>query len=142
VFTWLVTSTVVVLAIAAVVAIAIREPDQPATLRPRPRRAREPRRRRTPEVLPAAGPLAPATTAATTAPAPAAGPAAVQEPADRPVGTLTEEWGAGAATVSWWVRLRSGVVLTVLLAFLGTLIAVSIAGIVLLLALAIRNAVT
>jgi hypothetical protein len=41
-----------------------------------------------------------------------------------------------------WFRLRSGVVLTILLAVIGTLVAMAIAGVVVAAALALRSAVS
>jgi hypothetical protein len=65
---------------------------------------------------------------------------AVAEPAERG-GGLTEYWVPAPAGWNVWVRLRSGFVLTVLLAVLGALLAVSVSGLLLLVALAVRNAV-
>ncbi len=136
--TFLVTSTVVVVAIAAAVAIAIREPDQPATLRPQRRRASERPRRRLKQAhghQPMAAQPSPARASVASPPA---APVTFQEPA----GVLTEQSAYLARPVSFWVRLRSGVMLTILLAVVGAMIAVAVAGFVLFLAVAIRDAVT
>ena len=55
---------------------------------------------------------------------------------------FTDSWTRTAGVTSVWVRLRSGVVLTILLAVVGALVAMSIAGVVVLLALALRSAVS
>jgi hypothetical protein len=57
-------------------------------------------------------------------------------------GAFTDGWVTTAGGPSVWVRLRSGVVLTVLLAVVGALVAMSIAGVVVLVALALRSAVS
>jgi len=54
---------------------------------------------------------------------------------------FTDGWRTAGVT-SVWLRLRSGVVLTILLAVVGALVAMSIAGVVVLLALALRSAVS
>lgn len=54
---------------------------------------------------------------------------------------LTDRWASVRTGTSIWVRIRSGVVLTILLAVLGILVAVCVAGALLLLALAVRSAV-
>ena len=129
VFTLLVTLTVVGLAIAGAMAVAIKDPNQPATLRaPRPRASRPARPRRTPAPRPVrqAAPTRVVSVPAT---------------ADVSIGHFTDHWATTGKT-SPWLRLRSGVVLTVLLTVVGTLIALSIAGVIVLLALAIRSAVS
>jgi uncharacterized membrane protein len=62
------------------------------------------------------------------------------EPAER-AGGLADYWVPVPAGWNVWVRVRSGFVLTVLLTVLGALLAVSVSGLLLLLALAVRNAV-
>lgn len=57
-------------------------------------------------------------------------------------GTFTDGWVRTAGGPSVWFRVRSGVVLTVLLAVVGALVAMSIAGVVVLVALALRSAVS
>lgn len=128
--TLLVTLTVVGLAIAGAMAVAIKDPNQPATLRAhRPRAPRPPRPRKAP---------APATIRqrATTR------VVAVPATPDASVGGFSDHWAATTGRTSPWLRLRSGVVLTVLLTVVGALIAMSIAGVVVLLALAVRSAVS
>lgn len=124
--TLLVTLTVVFVAIAIAVAVAVRDPDQPATIRPRPWRERRRRRQRVAKPAVAAVPR----------------PAVRQEPVERAAGGLSDHWMPSPAGVSPWVRLRSGVVLTVLLAVMGALLAASISGLLLLIALAVRDAVS
>ena len=131
--TFLVTLTVVGLAIVGAMAIAVRDPDQPATLRThRPRAQRAPRTptRPAPPPVPAVTPTPP--------PAPAPAPAVFAQDG---VG-FTDTWVRTASGPSVWLRVRSGVVLTVLLAVVGALVAISIAGVVVLVALALRSAVS
>ena len=132
--TFLVTLTVVGLAIVGAMAVAVGDPDQPATLRAR--RPRAPRPARTPSrsarvALPTAVP----------APLPAPDMTTVAVGQDAGVG-FTDTWVRTAGGPSVWLRLRSGVVLTVLLAVVGALVAMSIAGVVVLVALALRSAVS
>lgn len=122
-FTFLLTVAVLAVAIAAAVSVAVRDPDQPATLQPKPRRERRPKPPPQPR------------------PAPAPRPVAMPEPVERG-GGLADHWVPVPAGVSVWVRLRSGFVLTMLLAVLGALLAASISGVLLLFTLAIRNAVS
>ena len=65
----------------------------------------------------------------------------VAEPAERGGGGFSDHWVPVPAGVSAWARVRSGFVLTILLAVLGALLAVSISGLLLLIALGVRNAV-
>lgn len=120
--TFLFTVAVVAVAIAAAVRTAVRDPDQPAMLREQPRRARPARRAPRRKAI-----HAPATVAVT-------------EPKEL-AGGFSDQWIPIPAGLSVWVRVRSGFVLTVLLAVLGALVAVSISGLLLLIALAVRNAV-
>ena len=120
--TFLLTVAVVAAAIALAVLTAVGDPDQPATLRPRPRRERAPRRRPTPRRV-----VAPAAVT-------------VAEPADVG-GGFSDAWVPVSGGISGWVRLRSGFVLTVVLAVLGALVAFGVSGMLLLIALAVRNAV-
>lgn len=55
---------------------------------------------------------------------------------------FTDGWVNTGRGPSGWLRLRSGVVLTVLLAVVGALVAIGIAGVVMLVALALRSAVS
>lgn len=129
-FTLLVTLTVVGLAIAGAMAIALKDPDQPATLRiATPRASKPPRPRKIP-------------TASTVRQRAATRIVSVPAPPDVGVGDFTDQWAVTVGRTSPWLRLRSGVVLTVLLAVVGALIAMSIAGVVVLVALAVRAAVS
>lgn len=56
------------------------------------------------------------------------------------VSGFSDQWSP-AGSVSPWLRLRSGFVLTILLAILGTLMAAAVAGAVVFVALAVRSAV-
>lgn len=139
-FTLLVTVVVVGLALAGAVAVAVKDPEQPATLRTRKPRARVAK----PAVVkPAKRPRV----AAGRAPAPVA--------VGRPTAQLQGADGAGLASAGllsyWapaprghrvWVRLRSGVVLTFLLTAVGALLALSVAGVIVFIALAVRSAVS
>ena len=120
--TFLLTVAVVAGAIAVAVRTAVGDPDQPATLRPQPRRARPPRRppRQAPIAVPAT--------------------LTVAEPPEL-VGGFSDQWIPIPTGLSMWVRVRSGFVLTMLLTVLGALLAVSVAALVLLIALGVRNAV-
>jgi hypothetical protein len=131
VFTFLVTLTVIMVAIAGAMAIAIKDPDQPATLRERSRR--EPSHRRAKRPRPAAR------ARETTQAAAASSASTVQRNAP---GGFGDQRVAAPAGPSGWVRLRSGVVLTLLLAVVGALVAAGIAGVVILVALALRSAVS
>lgn len=114
----------VVVAIAAALTVAIRDPEQPATLQYRPWRDRwRSRATRKPAAVPVR-------------------PPARTDPVERPGGGVSEQWIPATPGVSGWVRLRSGVVLTVLLAAIGAVLAASISGVLLLFALAIRDAVS
>jgi hypothetical protein len=67
---------------------------------------------------------------------------AVAEPVPGGSGGVAEHWVPVPAGLNIWVRVRSGFVLTVLLAVLGALVAASVSGFLLLIALAVRNAVS
>jgi len=55
---------------------------------------------------------------------------------------LTDQWANAPLGQSFWVRLRSGVVLTMLLAIVGALLAAGVAGVIVGLAVAVRTAVS
>ena len=74
-------------------------------------------------------------------PAPGSAAVTLAEPLERG-GGLADHWVPVPAGVNVWLKVRSGFVLTILLAVLGALVAVSVSGIVLLIALAVRNAVS
>ena len=169
--TFLVTLTVVVLSIVGAVAIAVQDPAQPATARAGRRRvtgpapvrpakhpAQRPAKRRTgprPGPKPVAAmsrrrprtlqPVQPARQpvpqvqqlSAATRPMPL--PAGATGTAE--VAGLTEQWATGPVGQSFWARLRSGVVLTMLLALVGALVAAGVAGVIVALAVAVRSAV-
>jgi hypothetical protein len=149
--TFLVTVLVVAMSIAAAVTLALNDPDQPATLRIRKRRERRAPRppanrprhasRPAPASTPTAGPLLTpgGGRRSSQAPAPAGGLATAVAPTVEVAG-LSDYW-APARRVSVWVRIRSGFVLTVLLAVLGALVAAAVAGFVIFVALAVRSAV-
>lgn len=77
--------------------------------------------------------------AAVAAPAPVR-----QEAVDRGAGGggFSDQWMPAPAGISLWVRLRSGVVLTLMLTAIGAVLAASISGVLLLIALAVRDAVS
>lgn len=120
--TFLLTVAVVTVAIAAAVSTAVKDPEQPATVRARRDRERKPRREPQAQTV-----SAPATVTLT-------------EPVERG-GGFSDHWVPAPAGAERWVRVRSGFVLTILLAVLGALVAVSISGMLLLIALAVRNTV-
>jgi len=134
--TFLVSLGVVAATIAAVVYVVLNSPDQPATIRRQPSRAKERRSRR----------AATRAAAAERAPAPAPIP-----PPRSPVGP----GGPGVALpdsdvmrlrvmparrTTLWVRIRSSVVLVVLVGILGALVALVIGGLLLGVALLVRSA--
>ena len=119
--TFLVSFGVVVAAIVAVVHVVLNGPDQPPTIRRQPSRAGARPTRRTAASRPqAVMPVAPAFAGA-----------------DSDVMRLRV---LPARHNSGWVRIRSGIVLVVLVAILGALLALAIAGLMLGLALVIRSA--
>jgi len=135
--TFLVSFGVVAATIAAVVYVVLNSPDQPATIRRQPSRAKERRSRR------AAARAARPERAAAPAPIP---------PRRPPVGMPT---GPGfalpdsdvmrlqvmpARRTTLWVRIRSSVVLVVLVGILGALVALVIGGLLLGVALLVRSA--
>jgi hypothetical protein len=133
VLTFLVTLTVVVLAIAGAMVVAINDPDQPAMLRAHKVRTKRPPR--PPRVARPKPVRQPAMTRVITAAA----------PQEAGVGTFTDHWVPVVTRTTGtraWIRLRSGVVLTMLLTVVGALVALSIAGVVVLVALAVRSAVS
>lgn len=134
--TFLVSFGVVVAAIVAVVHVVLNGPDQPPTIRKQPSRAKA-KARSGPGRGPA--PAAPEVTAA---------PAAPRPPVAMPV---TPAFAGADSDImrlrvlparhnSMWVRIRSGIVLVVLVAILGALLALAIGGLMLGIALVIRSA--
>jgi len=138
--TFLVSFGVVAATIAAVVYVVLNSPDQPPTIRPQPSRAKERRSRRA--VRRAARPKpAPPLRRPPRSPAPRspvatpAGPG--PGPADSDVMRLRV---MPARRTTLWVRIRSSVALVVLVAILGALVALVIGGLLLGVALLVRNA--
>jgi hypothetical protein len=134
--TFLVSLGVVVAAIAAVVHVVLNSPDQPPTIRAQSardgakvgRRRPEKKRPAVPEaVAGAAGPRLPATMPVTPV---FAGP-------DSDIMRLRV---LPVRHNSVWVRIRSGIALIVMVAVLGAMLALAIAGLMLGLALLVRSA--
>jgi hypothetical protein len=131
--TFLVSLGVVVAAIAAVVHVVLNGPDQPPTIRKQPSRAtsRAERRKARPAASQMAASAAPTRPSVTMPVTPAfAGP-------DSDIMRLRV---LPARQNSVWVRIRSGIVLVVMVAILGALLALAIAGLMLGLALLVRSA--
>ncbi len=140
--TFLQTLAVVVISIAAATAVAVKDPDQPATLRqsrkrdvgarhgrsrsPGERRRRE-RRERSP------GPPRLVKRADATP---------MRVPASVEVGGFSDHWAPAPVGPTLWLRVRSGLVLTVLLTMLGALVAVTVGGVIVFIAVALRSAVS
>lgn len=134
--TFLVSFGVVSAAIVAVVYVVLNGPDQPATIRRQPSRAKDKSARR--------------------ARAPAPQPQAVAAPRPAmpsvglPVAATPVFAGADsdvmrlrvlpARRTTLWVRVRSGVALVILVAVLGALLALAIGGLLLGIALLVRSA--
>lgn len=123
--TFLVSFCVVSATIAGVLYVVLNGPDQPATIGRQPPRQKPRRRRRarTPAQQPTAGMAIPAT------------PALALSDSD-----VMRLRVLPAAHTTLWVRIRSGVALVVLVAVLGALLALAIAGVILGIALLIRSA--
>jgi hypothetical protein len=131
--TFLVSLGVVGAAIAAVVHVVLNGPDQPPTIRKQPSRAsgRAVRRKARPTLPHMAASAAPPRPAVAMPVTPAfAGP-------DSDIMRLRV---LPARQNSVWVRIRSGIVLVVMVAILGALLALAIAGLMLGLALLVRSA--
>jgi len=134
--TFLVSFGVVAATIAAVVYVVLNGPDQPATIRRQPSRAKERPKRRNPRVAPLAPPEA-----AVVAPRPrptagiTAGPARALPDSD-----VMRLRVLPARRTTLWVRIRSSVALVVLVAILGALLALAIGGLMLGIALLVRSA--
>lgn len=136
--TFLVSLAVVTATIAAVVHVVLSGPDQPPTIRRQPSRAKERRDRRSvrtsrrqhraPKVTPSPA-SASKPSVGTPAPALALGDSDIMR-----LRVLS------ARRTTLWVRIRSGVVLVVLVGVLGALLAVAVGGLVLGVALLVRSA--
>jgi hypothetical protein len=140
--TFLQTLAVVVISIAAATAIAVKDPDQPATLR-NPKRRDEAKRHadtRTLRIRRERSPRPPRLVPRNAEPSPAARPLRV--PATVEVGGFSDHWVPAPVGPTAWMRLRSGMVLTVLLAMIGTLVAITIGGVIVFIAVALRSAVS
>jgi hypothetical protein len=141
--TFLVSLGVVAATIAAVVHVVLSGPDQPATIRRQPSRAKERRRRRVEaQAVQAAARAAAPPPAAAPAPMMAPGPALVPGgPAlALPDSDIMRLRLLPARRTTLWVRIRSGVALVVLVAVLGALLAITIGGVMLGIALLVRSA--
>jgi len=135
--TFLVSLGVVVAAIAAVVHVVLNGPDQPPTIRKQPvrdRRAKPGRRKER--------------KAPTAAPDAVAGGAAPRPPVGLPVAPAFAGPDSDIMRLrvlparhnSVWVRIRSGIALVMMVAVLGAMLALAIAGLMLGLALVVRSA--
>jgi hypothetical protein len=137
--TFLVSFGVVVAAIAAVVHVVLNGPDQPPTIRKQSSRAEpaEPKvKRRREKKAPAP---APEMVTSVVASRPSLG-LPVTAAFAGPDSDLMRLRVLPARNNSLWVRIRSGIALVVLVAVLGALLALAIAGIMLGLALVVRSA--
>ncbi len=136
--TFLVSFGVVAATIAAVVYVVLNGPDQPATIRRQPSRAKD---RRSERAARASARDAANAAAAVAPPQPQSPVAMPGSPAlalsDSDVMRL-RVLPAGRTTL--WVRIRSGVALVVLVAILGALLALAIGGLMLGIALLVRSA--
>lgn len=138
--TFLVSLGVVAATIAAILYVALNGPDQPPTIRRRQSRDRPGRRRARP-----AGTGAGATTTPTAPARPAAAPLA---PVGLPAGPALALPDSDpmhlrilpATPTTLWVRVRSGVALVVLVAVLGALLALTVGGLLVGIALLVRSA--
>jgi hypothetical protein len=134
--TFLVSLGVVVAAIVAVVHVVLNGPDQPPTIRRQPARdrARADRRKERKATVRAPEPAAGGGTALPSMAMPVT-PAFAGADSD-----IMRLRVLPARHNSVWVRIRSGVVLVVLVAILGAMLALAIAGLMLGLALVVRSA--
>ncbi|MDQ3642324.1 MAG: hypothetical protein M3450_12880 [Actinomycetota bacterium] len=135
--TFLVSFGVVAATIAAVVYVVLNGPDQPATIRRQPSRAKERRAKRN-----RARPSGPDPQVVTAAPATQRAPVGVSTaPAlALPDSDVLRLRVLPARRTTLWVRIRSSVALVVLVAILGALLALTIGGLALGLALLVRSA--
>ncbi len=124
--------------IAAVVYVVLNGPDQPATIRRQPSRAKERRSLRAakratrPKPTPAP---APAPAAVPAGPAGPAGPGVALPDSD-----VMRLRVMPARRTTLWVRIRSSVALVMLVAILGALVALVVGGLLLGVALLVRSA--
>jgi hypothetical protein len=134
--TFLVSFGVVAATIAAVVYVVLNGPDQPATIRRQPSRAKDRRGARAAQAKAKAQ-----AQAAAPAPAPRAPLSMPTSPAlALPDSDIMRLRVLPAGRTTLWVRIRSGVALVVLVAVLGALLALAIGGLLLGIALLVRSA--
>ena len=135
--TFLVSFGVVLAAIAAVVHVVLNGPDQPPTIRKQSSRDEAKASRRKERKAPAKAPevFSGATTSGGSPLAMSVAPAFAGADSD-----LMRLRVLPARHNSLWVRIRSGIALVVLVAILGALLALAIAGLMLGLALLVRSA--
>jgi len=135
--TFLVSFGVVAATIAAVVYVVLNGPDQPATIRRQPSRAKDRRSARAAEARAKAD-----AAAAATPPPPSRPPVAM--PGSPAVALSDSDMMRlrvlPARRTTLWVRIRSGVALVVLVAVLGALVALAIGGVMIGIALLVRSA--
>ena len=131
--TFLVSLGVVVAAIAAVVHVVLNGPDQPPTIRKQPARDRRDEARRRKERQ------APDVVAGGRGPGPPVGMPVTPAFAG-PDSDIMRLRVLPARHNSVWVRIRSGIALIVMVAVLGAMLALAIAGLMLGLALVVRSA--
>jgi hypothetical protein len=133
--TFLVSFGVVAAAIVAVVYVVLNGPDQPATIRRQPSRAKERRSR------PAPAPASEASVAPMAPPrAPVGMPVAATAAFAGPDSDVMRLRVLPARRTTLWVRIRSGVALVVLVAILGALLALAVAALGLGVAFLLRSA--
>jgi hypothetical protein len=126
--TFLVSFGVVAAAIVAVVYVVINGPDQPATIRRQSSREKPRRERRARAPAPAASRP------------PVAMPVAASPAFAGPDSDIMRLRVLPARRTTLWVRIRSGVVLVVLVAILGALLALAVGALALGITLGIRSA--
>jgi hypothetical protein len=126
--TFLVSFGVVAAAIVAVVYVVMNGPDQPATIRRQSSRDKPRRERRVPAPAPA------------TSRPPVAVPVAASPAFAGPDSDVMRLRVLPARRTTLWVRIRSGVVLVVLVAILGALLALAVGALALGITLGIRSA--
>jgi hypothetical protein len=130
--TFLVSFGVVVAAIAAVVHVVLNGPDQPATIRRQSFRDRPPSKPKRSKPMTVSAPASAPAPAATLVPA---GPALALSDSD-----VMRLRVLPARTTTLWARIRSAVVLMVLVGILGALLALAVGALGLGLALLLRSA--
>ena len=120
--------------IAAVVYVVLNGPDQPATSRRQPSRAKDRKSERAAQARAKVAAAAPAPAARPPVAMPGSSALALSDSDVMRLRVLP----AGRTTL--WVRIRSGVALVVLVAILGALLALAIGGLLLGIALLVRSA--